>query len=164
MFTAPTHTIEFSASGSRRLRIRINGVDLIDLLREHELPFAVAERSADIAGAYVELPLADVQPALDGLLGFRADSALNRDGRLAVLGCRECGDIDCWGFYVRITVNESTVVWSDMTQPHRRKTWRYGHLGPFVFSRERYESALRQVRATAPPPVAPPPGGGGQTE
>ena len=64
------------------------------------------------------------------------------DGKIAVLGC-VCGEVGCWPFRVRITLQEDVVVWDGFEQPHRR-TWRYDELRPFVFDRTQYLSALER--------------------
>lgn len=140
----PVNEVEFKAVGDDRLAIFIDGASLIDMLREHELPFVSHDRQPDIAGGYSWLPRTLLLPALSSPRAAAADSELHREGRVALLGCRECGDWDCWRFYVRVTFHDAAVTWHDMTQPHRRK-WRYDHFGPFVFPRGAYEAALRAL-------------------
>lgn len=61
-----------------------------------------------------------------------------RIGKATVLGCT-CGIIECWFMQVRITLNKSTVQWSEFGQFHR--DWQLD-LGLFTFDREQYEAEL----------------------
>jgi hypothetical protein len=117
------------------VRVLIDGRDLVDLVREVEAPWAAADGQPQIAGGYSGLwPAAWLElPEQDGT------------GRAAVLAC-ECGEVGCWPLHVRITVSDSTVTWSEFSQPCRPE-WRYDGLGPFVFERAAYERAIQSVTA-----------------
>lgn len=120
----------------------VNGRNLVDILREVELPFATREGRPDLAGSYVGLPPEEVFLPSPRLLGEPA-TFYDRDGtedKVSVLGCG-CGDVGCWPFRVKIALRDDVVLWSDFEQPHRR-AWRYDELRPFVFDRARYLSAL----------------------
>ncbi len=122
--------------------VLVNGRNLVDMLRDVELPFAAYEGKPDLAGRYVGLPPEDVFLPSPRLLGepttyYDHDSA---EGKIAVLGC-VCGVVGCWPFRVRITLRADVVVWSDFEQPHRAR-WRYDEMRPFVFDRAQYLSAL----------------------
>jgi hypothetical protein len=126
------------------VNIVVNGRNLVDILRELELPFAAREGNLDLAGSYVGLPPEEIFLPSSRLLG---DPAIYYDydyldGKIAILGCG-CGEVDCWPFRVRVTLREDAVIWSDFEQPHRRE-WRYDELLPFVFDRTQYLSALSQ--------------------
>lgn len=124
--------------------ISIDGRDLIHLVREIEVPFAAAEGTPHVAGAYAGLPF-DGEPLVRHFLG-QSDEVYEQDGKVAVLGC-ECGEPGCRPLLARIETDEGSVVWSDFEQPDRvgggiLKAWRYDNLGPFRFDRAEYESAL----------------------
>lgn len=122
-------------------RLVVNGRNLVDILREVELPFAAREGNLDLAGSYVGLPpkRSFCPPHVYSAIYYDHDCL---DGKVAILGCG-CGEVGCWPFRVRVTLREDAVIWSDFEQPHRRE-WRYDELGPFVFDRTQYLSALSQ--------------------
>ena len=128
-------------SNTEIVRVFIDGVDLVDLVRPVELRFATAERNADIAGQYegllprdwLELPEQD-----DG------------DGRAALLACAGCGEPGCWPLRARIEASPEAVTWSDFQQPHRPE-WSYAALGPFVFERAQYDAEVARVQPRARP-------------
>ncbi len=129
--------------------IFVDGRDLVDILREYEMPFAQREGSTLIAGGYAGLPPNDVLPPSRHILGDPRWEVYKDVDRVSVLEC-ECGVPGCWPFMVRITVEEHTVIWSDFEQPHRREGhpsggWSYAGLGPFVFEREQYLATLQGV-------------------
>jgi hypothetical protein len=125
-----------------RVEVFVNGRNMVDILREVELPFAAREGKPNLAGDYIGLPPEDVFLPSPRLLGEPA-THYDRDGvegKVAVLGC-VCGDVGCWPFRVRITLRDDVVIWDGFEQPHRR-AWRYDELRPFVFDRTQYLSAL----------------------
>ncbi len=122
--------------------IFVNDRNLVDIVREVELPFAARDGKPRLAGTYISLPAEDVFLPSPRLLGepvkfYDYDSS---KGKIAVLGCG-CGDVGCWPFRVRIELREDVVIWDGFEQPHRRK-WRYDEMRPFVFDRTQYCSAL----------------------
>ena len=122
----------------------VNGRNLVDILREVEMPFAVREGKPALAGSYVGLPPEDVFLPSPRLLGepttyYDHDSP---EGKFAVLGCI-CGEPGCWPFRVEITLRDDVVIWSGFEQPHR-SAWRYDKMRPLVFDRAQYLAALSQ--------------------
>lgn len=121
--------------------IFINGRNLVDMVREVELPFAASEGRTRLAGKYVGLPVEAVLFPSRRLLGDREERYDDWGGRISVLGCG-CGVVGCWPLRVVIDATEDHVTWSGFEQPHRRR-WDHDALGPFVFDRDEYEAALR---------------------
>ena len=126
------------------VNIFVNDRNLLDILREVEIPCGKREGKPNLAGRYVGLPPEDVFLPSLRLLGepttyYDHDSY---EGKIAVLGCG-CGEPGCWSFRVRITLREDVVIWSDFEQPHRT-TWRYDEMRPLVFDRAQYLSALNK--------------------
>jgi hypothetical protein len=124
------------------VNVFVNGRNLVDVLREVELPFRAREGKPDLASRYVGLPPEEIFLPSPRLLGepttyYDHDSV---EGKIAVLGCG-CGDVGCWPFRVKITLREDVVIWDGFEQPHRR-AWRYDEMRPFVFDRAQYLSAL----------------------
>lgn len=132
----------------------IDGRSLISRLSEFELPFQRAEGTTKIAGLYDGLPLFNV--ALPSRHWYGEESVYGlRDGRSAILGC-ECGVVDCWPFLARITVSQSTVIWSDFVQPYRsiakdRSIWDYSGFPIFTFQRIAYDVAISMLPLDRPP-------------
>lgn len=117
-------------------RFSIDGRDLVEWVREFEVPFA-----GPLAGAYSPIRSEEVAPLSDSLPGRPTPIYSGGDGRSILLEC-ECGEPGCWPLDARVVVTDESVTWTDFRQPYR-PAWDYGQFGPFVFKREQYESALR---------------------
>lgn len=124
--------------------IVINGRELIDLVREVELPFAEAEGQPELADRY--------QNHTSDIIFLPSRHFLPETGAdiTDVFICF-CGESYCWPLRAQITVEEERITWSDFHQPHRRDpkgpVWRYDGLGPFVFDRRQYEAELGKMLA-----------------
>jgi len=127
--------------------IYINERNLIDLVREVEMPLAIAEGHPKIAGGYFGLSSDDLFLPSKHLLGEPIWGVYKyHDGKVSVLEC-ECGAPGCWPFLVNITVDDDRVVWSGFEQPHRSglksaKPWTYDALKPFVSDKGQYLAEL----------------------
>ena len=136
---------------AEEIAIFVNGRNLIDILREFELPMAAGEGHADIAGGYMGLPPEHALPPSRHFLGEPEWEVYRNDEKVSLLECT-CGVPGCWPFLVKITVEEERVVWSNFEQPHRREDhpnggWSYAGLGPFSFALEQYMAALRDAQS-----------------
>jgi hypothetical protein len=153
---ARVQEIEFRPCGDHD-QILIDGVPLLDLVREAELPYArheQLERAEEfapepaplLAGDYNYLGRWTCWPTRH-YLGEPEEVAYNQeDDETMLLGCT-CGIAECWALLARIEVTDTTVRWSAFRNNARE--WDLSAaLGPFVFARQQYEEALR---ATAPP-------------
>ena len=147
VFSHVVDTIVFRDTGEDiGVRILINGRELIDLVRDVELPFATREGHPKIAGAYSYFgPSFTFLPSRH-FLGQAVHSWTDGEGRCYVLSCH-CGIPPCWPLSTRIEVRQQEIIWSDFRQVHRGPQsaageWRYDGMGPFVFNRESYERAL----------------------
>lgn len=78
-------------------------------------------------------------------------------GRVPVLGC-SCGIGRCWALTARVESTPLTVTWSSFRQPEREQ-WGELPLGPFVFARTAYETALRSPVLLTADPLGPAPAG-----
>jgi len=93
------------------VNIFVNDRNLVDILREVELPFRAQEGRPHLAGKYVGLPPEDIFLPSPRLLGepvtyYDYDSS---QGKIAVFGCG-CGDVGCWPFRVKIKLREDVVI------------------------------------------------------
>lgn len=124
------------------LDILIDDIDLTEHARRVELPF-----SADLAGTYAGL-WNDVFWPSRHFLGEPKHRWFD-DGDTVLLGC-QCGQWECWPLTAQVEVTDETVTWSAFRNGHRA-TWDLSALGPFVFDRRQYETALRRTASAAPP-------------
>ncbi len=131
------------------VQLVVDGRDLIERLREYEMPFALQEEAPQIAGSYSGIDVEGIIPShfLGQCIPLHACGA--NDEKVALLEC-ECGNAGCWPFAARITVTDTTVCWSDFEQPHRRADsaggwWDYAGFGPFEFARDAYEAELSKI-------------------
>ena len=142
---------EFAPAGEdfpddlRQIRIKVNGVDLPELVREAELPSARADEEEEIAGNYIGLVAGYTRIDLAGqfLGGQGTPMFTGSEEKTALLGCG-CGEVGCSPLMARVTVTDETVVWDDFEQP-TRPDWDYGGFGPFRFDRSEYERALMAI-------------------
>lgn len=123
-----------------RVEMRVDGVPLLDLVREAERPFAMQEGAPDLAGNYAWPPLT---PRLARLLAGGRPGTQRADGVL--LNC-ECGWASCWPLSVRVRTNDRFVVWQDLRQLKRVSRWGYEALEPLRFARADYIEEVSKVR------------------
>jgi hypothetical protein len=126
--------------------IHINGRNLIEIIREVELPFAKQENHPNIAGSYQGLPARIIYLPSRHLLGEPQFLYSDDSGRTQLLQCT-CGEPGCWPLLARVTIEPDRVVWDDFCQPHRGPNsrashWKYDALPAFIFARSDYEAAL----------------------
>ncbi|MEV6907949.1 hypothetical protein [Amycolatopsis sp. NPDC051071] len=146
------------------VNIVVDGVPLIHLVRELELPYAEAEEieragefpdyppgklAQELAGGYLSLSRTFTWPSRHFLGEPLELPHGGDDGETMLLGCT-CGINDCWAFLATIVLTEETVTWSGFRNNSR--DWDLSGLGPFIFSRSQYEASLR---ATEGPPQNP---------
>ena len=135
--------------GKEVVDIYINEQDVRDIIREVELPFAAIDGKPDRAGDYERLSPAHVFFPNKHFLG-EPDYCIPENGKVPILRCK-CGDIDCNPIYVRITVQNDKVIWSDFENPWHtlewtKDPWDYSSLH-FVFDRVQYESQLNRAKS-----------------
>jgi hypothetical protein len=156
------HTIEFRLLRPHRFHVIdlvVDGTSLLDLVRETELPYAVEEQresAADfapdpvplLAGAYALLPADGRAWPSRHLLGEPRDGATDVWGEdeTLLLTC-PCGVDECWALVARVEVSDTVVRWSEFRTV--RRDWDLTDLGPFTFSRRRYEASLRATARAA---------------
>jgi hypothetical protein len=130
--------------------IYINSRNLLDYVREVELPFATQEGHPEMAGGYVGLSPAEVLFPSEHFLGQPLRGQEDTEtGKIAVMQCC-CGISGCWSLMARVEVGTEIVTWSDFEQPHRMPDWgpchwKYDGLGPFMFERKQYEQAFVEL-------------------
>lgn len=131
----------------RAIRIFIDDLDLIDLLREFELQFDNnADAKSSIAGGYEGLSA----KALHDSLSNTPNAFLSNGSKSLILDC-ECGCVGCWSLLVNVEDTGKEILWSDFEQIHRRKEgpsfWDYSAFPTFKFAKLNYETELKKLRA-----------------
>lgn len=121
----PLHRVCFERRPTHRpetyeLGLLVNDVNLAELIRPVELPFATAEGNPANAGRYSGLHWPRSMDHLLLLQHYLGPPALSYSyqSRTQILGCA-CGEPGCWPLVCRIEANASTVEWSDFQQRHR---------------------------------------------
>lgn len=127
----------FGSHASRTVRIVVNGTPLVDHAKSVEAPFANAEGKPNLAGDYAPLLVEDFR-SRQGLLGNPV-STWFEDGDTVLMGC-PCGEWGCWPLTAMIDVKDDRVTWRRFRNGHR--DWDLSALGPFVFERIQYETAV----------------------
>ena len=140
-----------NGGGFQPVTICVNGIDLVELIRRVELPFAEAEydrryaagerdfgERGSLAGDYLCMSAMDTFLPSHNLLGAPYDHGFVAPRTKSILLQCTCGITECWFLLARITVGEDRVVWSDFEQFHR--DWTYDLR--FEFDRAEYEAQL----------------------
>ncbi|MBP7462053.1 MAG: hypothetical protein KBA26_12250 [Candidatus Delongbacteria bacterium] len=127
------------------VRILINGIDLIDMLREYEMKFAQKEGSPSIAGSYVGLMPMYLYQYLTEPNQFN----IYDDHKAIILGC-DCGCEGCWPMMIKILKDNNRIIWTEFEQPHRGPTsrcyWNYNEFGVFIFDLDNYNLQLDELK------------------
>lgn len=128
----------------RQIRIKVNGTDLPELIKEAELPSARADGEEELAGTYVGLVPGYIRIDLASqFLGNPGPSlSPGPPDKTALLSC-DCGEVGCSPLLARVTITDDTVTWDEFEQP-TRPDWDYDGFG-FTFARSEYEQALLQM-------------------
>lgn len=125
-------------------QILIDGNNLIDLLKDYELPLAKKEGSETIAGAYDGL---DPKVLFANLTNSK-DNQNSENDKSDILDC-ECGSPGCWTFMVKVIEKQDTVIWTGFEQIHRSKNsanyWDYSDFKDFEFNRIEYLKKLDEL-------------------
>ena len=100
---------------------------------------------------YAGLRLPAIEPASEHFSGDPTSAAYRYGSRVQVLGCT-CGVPSCWPLVCRIEVSRQVILWHDFANPHRGPEaaagfWPFEGFGPFRFSPQQYEHALRHLAA-----------------
>jgi hypothetical protein len=121
------------------LDVRIDGRSFIEIVRELEMPFAVAEGSPQIAGRYESVP---VEGVIWDIMG-------HHDDKVVVLDC-DCGVPRCWPLLMRVQRVDEVIRWFDFVQPfrgpNREVWWRLDLVAPFEFDAEQYDHEVAMIR------------------
>lgn len=118
-------------AGYERVCIEINGIQLIDRLKEFE-----QQLDPKLAGEYMDI--AAVELDLQALSGSGAAEWAD------ILTCT-CGELGCWSFQIQARAFDDVVEWHAFQQPHRADVWDYSRFGPFRFDRASYTQELDQL-------------------
>lgn len=129
-------------------QIFIDGEDLIELLRNYELPFAKKEGSPSIAGGYGGLS----PGILSKNLTNHPKNHNSEDNKSDILDCT-CRTWGCWSFMTSIKEKRDSILWTEFKQLHRQKDshvyWDYSKFGPFEFSKSEYETEIEKIKTAA---------------
>jgi len=127
-----------------QIRIEVNGTDLVELVRQAELPSAQADDEEELAGTYVGLVPGYIRIDLASQFLGNPGTVLSPgpQEKTALLSCH-CGEVGCSPLLARVTVDDVTVSWDEFEQP-TRPDWDYDGFG-FSFERSRYEGALLEL-------------------
>ena len=111
------------------VEIYINGKEIIEILKEIEIPFANNEGHISIAGAYGHLTPNELY------------SELMDSEESALVCCGDCGLIGCWAVVINVEMDEDYVYWKEFRHNHR--DWEYNI--SFKFHRTEYENVLKKI-------------------
>ena len=121
----------------RGVRIRINDVDLLDLILDFENSPGVAEvgKKREQSRTW---PICNARTKK-----FLRGCGYYRDGTVPLVDCR-CQCEGCWPIDVKIIRTASVVKWKNFRNGHR-PSWPYSELGPFCFDRRNYDEEIAKI-------------------
>ena len=129
----------------KTVKILINNIDLVEMLKKHELPFAKNEGDENKAGGYAGLT---PERLLENLT-YPDFSDLEYSWKVTILGC-VCGAEGCWPMRVEMSIEKGKVLWTNFEQPFRRAElnvhWDYSAFGPFEFNEIDYNEQLAKLK------------------
>ena len=123
--------------GSRHkvVRIILNGMDFLDIVRPIEQPYK-KEEGLDLDGEdYGHISAAD----LYGDLKLATDPIYG--DRVYLCCCGSCGEPGCWGITMQVKEEDDAIIWYDFEHEHR--DWEYNLL--FRFDKSEYNTALKRL-------------------
>ncbi len=125
--------------------ILVNGLDIIELLKEYEMPFAKKEGSEDIAGGYEGISPEALYKNLTNPEAFDLD----KNEKVSLLECA-CGCDGCWPMKAKVIHLQDKIIWAEFEQPHRAidsaNFWDYSNFGQFGFDKNNYIEQLDKLR------------------
>lgn len=127
--------------GSRKAVLWVDGRELLDWVREVELPLAASTNEANLAGKYDYLRAETALFPSRQLLGEVARSVYDYEGDPSILEC-ECGCEGCWPLIAKVEVLTDRVIWHHFRQ-WNRDAWNYPESFRFEFERAQIEAALQ---------------------
>lgn len=124
------------------VRIFIDGKDLIDILREFEMPFAKKEDCENNAGSYEGM-------TPECLYENLTSEPIYEDNKTVVLEC-VCRCSGCWDFLTEIKENENNVIWTNFENNHRgpesHNFWDYSSFKDLLFDKENYKQEIEKLK------------------
>lgn len=127
----------------RAVEIYINGREIVDILKELEMPFADEEGHPTLAGAYGHRIPKELYNVLSESL---IENSYEWEYGAEVLCCNDCGFPGCWSATVKIRQDEKFVYWENFEQNHR-KNWKYDL--SFKFDKNEYEKEFEKLKSFA---------------
>lgn len=116
--------------------IYINETNLLDLIKQTELPFAIADDRKNIAGTYAGI---ETKYFYEDMI-----SALNKScSRQNIYDCT-CGCMGCWPLSVKIIVANNTVIWTDFNN-HLVPHWDWSKLH-FIFDKKQFINEVNKLK------------------
>jgi hypothetical protein len=127
-----------------RVKILIDGEDILPLVARVELPFLLAEQRPKIEEMR-NWPSAN-RYTLRALRG----TYYSGDGTCTIVDC-SCDCEGCWPLSAKIIRKRSVVKWKNFVNYHRARdgkfpAWLYKQLGPFQFERRSYDRELKKLQ------------------
>ena len=116
--------------------IYINGVEITDIIRPIEQPYAEQEGHPELAGDYGHNPSGELHKMLENAL---IEGTYEAEEGVELLCCRGCGECGCWSIEVYMKEDDKFVYWYKIKHNHRE--WKYDLT--FKFEKEAYHQALK---------------------
>jgi uncharacterized protein (DUF3820 family) len=134
---------EISGRETLSVNVFVNDKNLIDLLKEYELPFAKKEGHPDIAGTYSGMTPKD-------FLYWFIKADWPGENNHAIFECSSCGEVGCWPMIVSVSKEGNKVKWFNFNQPYRgpklgESSWDYSDFPTFEFSVENYNAEFDKL-------------------
>lgn len=112
------------------VEIYINEVELVEILKPIEMPYAFIEEYPSLAGSYGHITPEKL---------YRNLTASSEE--IELLCCGDCGESGCWSILVNVEYDDSYVYWRKFKHNHRN--WEYDI--SYKFDKTEYQNALKQL-------------------
>lgn len=132
----PAGTIEKPWSDCDRCIILLNGRDILDIIRDAELPYFKQEPnlSEDSAGAYNHMMPTELYEDL-------VDAEKSNGERIAHVLCCTCDEVGCSSARVRVIKTNDSIIWNDF---RTLRDWDFEL--SYEFEINQYREFLKQVK------------------
>ena len=130
----------FGSKEPRAVEIYINNREIIDILKEIELPFAEEEGHPSLAGGYGHNVPKFLYESLNDAF---VEGTYNQQCGVEILCCGDCGFPGCWSAVAYVRQDDDFVYWENFRQNHR-KNWKYNL--SYKFDRAEYEKEMEKLK------------------
>lgn len=115
----------------------INGISLLDMVREIETPFFEKEGCPDLIASYMHHTYRNVKRMFTDAF---TPSSMEDDADVELFCCKDCGDSGCWSVCCKLREEGNYIIMTDFYHNWRDLTYPFA----FRFTKENFYEELRK--------------------